>query len=41
MQECSRLAFEKHGRALQASDLTEQVHVAFQNILGEPEGDWK
>ncbi|KAI1252795.1 hypothetical protein MGN70_005000 [Eutypa lata] len=40
-RECSRLAFEKYGRALQASDLTEQVHVAFQNILGEPEGDWK
>ncbi|KAK7752773.1 hypothetical protein SLS62_005325 [Diatrype stigma] len=40
-RECSRLAFEKHGRALQASDLTEQVHIAFQNILGEPDGDWK
>lgn len=35
-RECSRLAFEKHGRALQASDLTEQVHTAFLNILGEP-----
>ncbi|GAW14546.1 hypothetical protein ANO14919_039490 [Xylariales sp. No.14919] len=35
-RECSRLAFEKHGRSLQASDLTEQVHVAFQNICGEP-----
>ncbi|TGJ83590.1 hypothetical protein E0Z10_g5190 [Xylaria hypoxylon] len=34
-RECSRLAFEKHGRSLQASDLTEQVHVAFQNIFGE------
>ena len=41
MQECSRLAFEKHGRALQASDLTEQVHVAFLNILGEPKDDGK
>ncbi|KAI1176907.1 H-hydrate dehydratase [Nemania sp. FL0916] len=35
-RECSRLAFEKHGRSLQASDLTEQVHVAFVNLLGEP-----
>ncbi|KAI0203975.1 H-hydrate dehydratase [Astrocystis sublimbata] len=35
-RECSRLAFEKHGRSLQASDLTEQVHIAFMNILGEP-----
>ncbi|KAI0447357.1 H-hydrate dehydratase [Xylaria telfairii] len=35
-RECSRLAFEKHGRSLQASDLTDQVHIAFMNILGEP-----
>ncbi|KAI0966299.1 H-hydrate dehydratase [Xylaria arbuscula] len=35
-RECSRLAFAKHGRSLQASDLTEQVHVAFMNIFGEP-----
>ncbi|KAI0107576.1 H-hydrate dehydratase [Nemania sp. FL0031] len=35
-RECSRLAFEKHGRSLQASDLTEQVHVAFMNLFGEP-----
>ncbi|GAP87304.2 putative ATP-dependent -NAD H-hydrate dehydratase [Rosellinia necatrix] len=35
-RECSRLAFEKHGRSLQASDLTDQVHMAFLNILGEP-----
>ncbi|KAI0910733.1 H-hydrate dehydratase [Ustulina deusta] len=35
-RECSRLAFEKHGRSLQASDLTEQVHAAFMNIFGEP-----
>ncbi|KAI0429273.1 H-hydrate dehydratase [Xylaria sp. FL1042] len=35
-RECSRLAFEKHGRSLQASDLTEQVHTAFMNIIGEP-----
>ncbi|KAI1336312.1 H-hydrate dehydratase [Xylariaceae sp. FL0016] len=35
-RECSRLAFEKNGRSLQASDLTEQVHVAFMNLMGEP-----
>ncbi|RYP04460.1 hypothetical protein DL765_010189 [Monosporascus sp. GIB2] len=40
-RECSRLAFEKYGRALQASDLTEQVHIAFKNVIGEPEGDWQ
>lgn len=32
-RECSRLAFEKRGRSLQASDLTEQVEVAFSNLL--------
>lgn len=35
LQECSRLAFAKHGRSLQASDLTEQVHIAFMNLFGE------
>lgn len=35
-RECSRLAFEKHGRSMQASDLTEQVYVAFRNLFGEP-----
>ncbi|KAI0404870.1 H-hydrate dehydratase [Xylaria palmicola] len=35
-RECSRLAFEKYGRSLQASDLTDQVHTAFLNVLGEP-----
>lgn len=35
LQECSRLAFTKNGRSLQASDLTEQVHTAFMNIFGE------
>ncbi|KAH9902068.1 ATP-dependent (S)-NAD(P)H-hydrate dehydratase [Xylariomycetidae sp. FL2044] len=34
-RECSRLAFEKYGRSLQASDLTEQVYTAFRNLLGE------
>ncbi|KAI1436685.1 H-hydrate dehydratase [Xylaria sp. CBS 124048] len=35
-RECSRLAYEQHGRSLQASDLTAQVHTAFLNIFGEP-----
>jgi ATP-dependent NAD(P)H-hydrate dehydratase len=34
-RECSRLAFAKRGRSLQASDLTEEVHTAFMNIFGE------
>lgn len=37
-RECSRLAFKEKGRSLQAGDLTEKVHVAFMNLLGEPEG---
>ena len=36
-RECSRLAFMKHGRALQASDLTEEVPVSFQTLIGEKE----
>ena len=32
-RECSRLAFVKHGRALQASDLTEEVATAFVNLF--------
>ena len=36
-RECSRLAFKKNGRSLQASDLTEQVPVAFENLIGEKE----
>ena len=36
-RECSRLAFRKNGRSLQASDLTEQVPVAFENLIGEKE----
>ena len=36
-RECSRLAFGKHGRALQASDLTEEVPVAFETLIGEKE----
>ncbi|KAI1065863.1 hypothetical protein LB507_000350 [Fusarium sp. FIESC RH6] len=34
-RECSRLAFSKKGRSLQASDLTDEVHVSFLNIFGE------
>jgi len=34
-RECSRLAFAKHGRSLQASDLTGEVRSAFLNIFGE------
>ncbi|KAK3990346.1 Ribokinase-like protein [Cladorrhinum sp. PSN332] len=34
-RECSRLAFAKRGRSLQASDLTDEVHTAFLNIFGE------
>jgi ATP-dependent NAD(P)H-hydrate dehydratase len=36
-RECSRKAFEKNGRALQASDLTEEVHGSFLTLIGEPE----
>ncbi|KAI9672006.1 MAG: hypothetical protein M1829_004550 [Trizodia sp. TS-e1964] len=32
-RECSRLAFEKKGRSMQASDLTEEIAQAFQNLL--------
>ncbi|KAF2674091.1 YjeF domain-containing protein [Microthyrium microscopicum] len=35
-RECSRLAFEQKGRSLQAGDLTEHVHQAFLNVVGEP-----
>ncbi|KAF1992101.1 Ribokinase-like protein [Aulographum hederae CBS 113979] len=34
-RECSRLAYKEKGRALQASDLTEHVHQAFLNVIGE------
>lgn len=36
-RECSRLAFKKLGRSMQASDLTEQVSVAFETLIGEKE----
>ncbi|EON61964.1 YjeF [Coniosporium apollinis CBS 100218] len=35
-RECSRLAFAQKGRALQAGDLTEHVHQAFLNTIGDP-----
>ncbi|KAK5710842.1 hypothetical protein LTR15_012819 [Elasticomyces elasticus] len=41
-RECSRLAFKEKGRSLQASDLTEHVHTAFVDIIGEkPTGESK
>ena len=36
-RECSRLAYKEKGRSLQASDLTEFVHTAFLNVVGEKE----
>lgn len=36
-RECSRLAFKEKGRSLQAGDLTEKVHQAFLNVIGEKE----
>jgi len=38
-RDCSRLAFKKKGRSLQASDLTDEVHNAFMNLFGEVDGD--
>lgn len=35
-RECSRLAFKERGRSLQAADLTDHVHAAFLNLIGEP-----
>jgi ATP-dependent NAD(P)H-hydrate dehydratase len=35
-RECSRLAYKEKGRSMQAGDLTERVHEAFENIIGEP-----
>lgn len=35
-RECSRLAFKEKGRSMQAADLTEHVHTAFLNTIGEP-----
>ncbi|KAM7205524.1 Ribokinase-like protein [Naviculisporaceae sp. PSN 640] len=38
-RECSRLAFAKKGRSLQASDLTDEVHTSFLNLFGEVDED--
>lgn len=35
-RECSRLAYKDFGRSLQAGDLTNHVHTAFLNTIGEP-----
>jgi ATP-dependent NAD(P)H-hydrate dehydratase len=34
-RECSRIAFEEKGRSLQAGDLTDKIHQAFLNVVGE------
>jgi ATP-dependent NAD(P)H-hydrate dehydratase len=36
-RECSRLAFKDKGRSMQAGDLTDKVHEAFMNVVGERE----
>ncbi|KAM3463890.1 hypothetical protein MY5147_006880 [Beauveria neobassiana] len=38
-RECSRIAFSKRGRSLQASDLTDEIHSAFMRLFGEVDGD--
>lgn len=38
-RECSRRAFEKRGRSLQASDLTDEVHGSFMTLIGDAIGD--
>lgn len=35
-RECSRRAFEKKGRSLQAGDLTEHVHGSFTSLVEDP-----
>jgi len=36
-RECSRRAFARRQRSLQASDLTDEVHESFLALIGEPE----
>lgn len=36
-RECSKRAFLAKGRSMQASDLTDEVHGAFLDLIGEPE----
>lgn len=38
-RECSRRAFAKRGRSMQASDLTEEVHAAFLGVFPGVEGE--
>jgi len=38
-RECSRRAFMKRGRSLQASDLTDEVHGSFMKLFGDSIGD--
>ncbi|KFA66319.1 hypothetical protein S40285_01882 [Stachybotrys chlorohalonatus IBT 40285] len=38
-RECSRRAFLKKGRSLQASDLTDEVHESFLRLFGEVDED--
>lgn len=38
-RECSKLAFKEKGRSLQAADLTDHVHTAFLNVIGEKPTD--
>jgi ATP-dependent NAD(P)H-hydrate dehydratase len=35
-RECSRRAFAAKGRSMQASDLTDEVHGSFLELIGEP-----
>lgn len=37
-RDSSRRAFEAKGRSMQASDLTDEVHKSFLELIGEPEG---
>ncbi|KAJ0421799.1 Ribokinase-like protein [Aspergillus carlsbadensis] len=36
-RECSRRAYKAKGRSMQASDLTDEVHGSFLELIGEPE----
>ncbi|OLN97037.1 ATP-dependent (S)-NAD(P)H-hydrate dehydratase [Colletotrichum chlorophyti] len=38
-RECSRRAFLKKGRSLQASDLTDEVHGSFMSLFGQVDGE--
>lgn len=34
-RECSRSAFKEKGRSMQAADLTDKIHTAFLDLIGE------